>query len=94
MVAAGIDDGVLGTAIGELEQRIRTVRAMRGSTDALESARTELILRLADLAMEDDAPLPGAETEYHRAREVRTALAHRETGLGHDRVQPAKLAHC
>lgn len=93
MVAAGIDDGVLGAAIGELEQRIRTMRALRGSTAALESARIELLLRLAELALADDAPLPGAETEYHRAREVRAALIQHEHTQG-DCVQPAELARC
>lgn len=93
MLAAGIDDGVLGAEIGELEQRIQTMRAMRGSTAALETTRTNLLLRLADLALEDDAPLPGAETEYHRALQVRAELTGQQNRQV-NRVQPAELAPC
>lgn len=71
MYAAGIDDGVLGQQLARLDEQLR--RAGRPVPD-LEAARTALLLGLADLALEDDAPLPGAEAEYCRAREAQTRL--------------------
>lgn len=74
MWTAGLDDGSLGVQIAGLEANIRRAKAARGSTQALEAARMALLVRLADLALEDDAPLPGAEAEYRSAREAQAVL--------------------
>lgn len=73
MYAAGIDDGQLGQEIARLEQR--THRSGRNMSEAGPAAeRDRLLVQLADLALEDDAPLPGAEGEYRRAREMQEVL--------------------
>jgi hypothetical protein len=74
MRASSIDDGLLGEQISELEAKIRFAKAARIATQSLEAARTALLVRLADLALEDDAPLPGADAEYRAAREAHVAL--------------------
>jgi hypothetical protein len=50
-----------------------------GDTLALKTARRQLILQLAAAALVDDGPLPGADAEYHRAREAQAALFGHET---------------
>jgi hypothetical protein len=75
MWTVGIDDGSLAAQIGVLEERIRQAAAAHMPMAALQSARIRLLLRLADLALEDDAPLPGADKEYRAARQAQTALA-------------------
>ena len=73
MYAAGIDDGQLGQQIARLEQQVhRRGRNMSEAEPAAE--RNRLLVQLAELALEDDAPLPGAEQEYRRAREMQEVL--------------------
>jgi hypothetical protein len=80
MYAAGIDDGRLGAFLAALDQRIRRAEAERLPLGALLAQRRDLLLRLAAAALEDDAPLPGADAEYERAREALAAL---RTGEGY-----------
>ena len=72
MWMSGIDDGSIGERLARLEVRMRRPGLNPTSIQALETIRTVLLLRLADLALEDDVPLPGAEEEFQRAREVLT----------------------
>ena len=74
MVAAGIDDGEHGAKIIALDEQLRRAETVRGSTQTLKATRRQLILQLADAALEDDGPLPGADDEYRRAREAQAAL--------------------
>jgi hypothetical protein len=74
MYAAGIDDGHLGAQIAAVDQRIRQAEAAGISLLELLAQRRNLILRLAAAALEEDAPLPGADAEYERARLARAAL--------------------
>ena len=74
MYAAGIDDGELGARISALDEQLRRAEAIGGSTQALKAARRQLVLQLAAAALEDDGPLPGADAEYHRAKEAQAAL--------------------
>ena len=74
MYAAGIDDGALGEKISALDERLRRAETLGSSTQALKAARYQLVLQLAAAALEDDGPLPGADAEYHRAREAQAAL--------------------
>jgi hypothetical protein len=74
MYAAGIDDGALGAQVAALDEGIRRADAARLPLAPLLARRRELLLRLAAAALEDDAPLPGAEAEYGRAREALAAL--------------------
>ncbi len=74
MVAAGIDDGILGAKIATLDERIRRAREQKQATDFLQAERKVLILQLADAALEVDAPLPGADREYQNARACQAAL--------------------
>lgn len=74
MYAAGIDDGELGAKINALDEQLRRVESVGGSTQALKAARRQLVLELAAAALEDDGPLPGADAEYRRAREAQAAL--------------------
>ncbi len=74
MYAAGIDDGRIGARLRILDERIRRAAMMGRDTDALRRKRDWLLVHLARLALEDDAPLPGADEEYRRAREAEAAL--------------------
>jgi hypothetical protein len=74
MCAAGIDDGTLGRQLAALEDELRQAQGNPVVAKALESERTSLLLRLAELALEDAAPLPGAELEHRRAMEAEAAL--------------------
>ena len=78
MYAAGIDDGELGSKIYALDERLLWVEAVDGSTQALKAARRQLVLQLAAAALEDEGPLPGADAEYRRAREAKSALDRHE----------------
>jgi hypothetical protein len=40
-----------------------------------------LLLRLAEAALEDDAPMPGADAEYEAVRKLQSMLAGREGAL-------------
>ena len=74
MYAAGIDDGELGAKIIALDEQLRRAEMVRGSTQELKSTRRQLVLQLAAAALEDDGPLPGADAEYRRVRDVQAAL--------------------
>lgn len=74
MYAAGIDDGELGAQIARLEKKIHEAEVGRIPTTAWEVERKSLFLRLAACAMEEDAPLPGADTEYAAVRELQSLL--------------------
>jgi hypothetical protein len=71
MYFAGIDDGETGAMIAAVEAELR------GATDLqirrLRAERGRLIRRLADAALENDAPLPGADAEFERAWAAQTA---------------------
>jgi hypothetical protein len=74
MYAAGIDDGRLGAFLAALDQRRRRAEAARLPLGSLLAQRRDLLLRLAAAALEEDAPLPGADAEYERARAALAAL--------------------
>jgi hypothetical protein len=69
MIAAGIDDGELGAKVAALDERTSWAE------------RDGLLAQLAAAALEEDAPLPGADAEYRRAREALTALQAHEARL-------------
>ncbi len=74
MFAAGIDDGRIGAQTAAVDERIRQAHADQAASKALKAERRTLLLRLAEAALEEDAPLPGADAEYTRARVAQTAL--------------------
>jgi hypothetical protein len=74
MFAAGIEDGFLGAQIAALGHRISRTEATRLPLGPLLAQRRELLLRLAAAALEVEAPLPGADAEYERARTAQAAL--------------------
>jgi hypothetical protein len=79
MYAAGIDNGQLAAQIAVLDEIIRQAEAARGSARALRADRKKLILQLAAAALEEEAPLPGADAEYQKVREPQAARkAHTE----------------
>ena len=75
----GIDDGRTGELIRRLDERIR--RATGANAAALAAGRERLLRRLAVAALEDDAPMPGADAEYEAARAAESALARDEALL-------------
>jgi hypothetical protein len=81
MFAAGIDDGELGAQIAVVDDRIRRAEAAKASTKALRAERQRLLMRLAAAALQEDAPLPGADDEYDNARRAEAALRDCEAGL-------------
>lgn len=78
MYAAGIDDGEHGAKINALDGRLHWAEAVGASTQALKATLRRLVLQLAAAALEDDGPLPGADAEYHRAREAQAAMERHE----------------
>jgi small-conductance mechanosensitive channel len=88
MYLAGIDDGRLGTFLAALDQRVRRAEAARLPLGPLLAQRRDLLLRLAAAALEDDAPLPGAQAEYEAARQALTALREEEGKVVKNRPEP------
>ena len=74
MYTAGIDDGQLGAQIDAVDREIRQSEATGSLTRALVAQRRMLVLQLAAIALEEDAPLPGADAGYRKAREAQAAL--------------------
>ena len=91
MYAAGIDDGALGAQVAALDQRIRRADATRLPLGPLLARRRELLLRLAAAALEVEAPLPGADAEYPRARSAQAALRREEGRAATARPEPVAL---
>lgn len=81
MFAAGIDDGETGEAIAALEKAIRRAQAAGEPCQALRAEWERLVRRLADAALEDDGPLPGADAEYAAARKVLVLLKQHRSAL-------------
>ena len=91
MYAAGIDDGALGAQVAALDQRIRRADVARLPIGPLLARRRELLLRLAAAALVDDAPLPGADAEYERARSALMALRREEARVATATPQPVAV---
>lgn len=70
MFRAGIDDGQLGAQISALDDRINRATATQAPSKALKLQQEKLFLQLADAALAEEGPLPGAETEYQTARKL------------------------
>ena len=81
MYAAGIDDGELGAQIALVDNEIRRAEAAKAPTKAQRVERVQLLMRLAAVALEEDAPLPGADEEYEAARQAQAALLKDGAGL-------------
>jgi hypothetical protein len=75
MDAAGIDEGQSGAQITALDQHLRQAQAASTAGKGLQAQRRTLLVRLATAALEEDAPLPGADAEYEAARKAQAALA-------------------
>lgn len=75
MYAAGIDDGIIGAQIAEIDAEIQETIASDMMGELLRSLRNRLLIQLADAALEFDAPMPGAEAQFRKARDAETALA-------------------
>jgi hypothetical protein len=80
MYAAGIDDGQLGAQIAAVDLQIRQFHSATTDIKGLKAERRTLLVRLAAAALEEDAPLPGADAEYETARKAQAALANRDGG--------------
>ena len=91
MFAAGIDDGSLGAQIAALDRRIRRADTTRQPLGPLLARRRELLLRLAAAALEEEAPLPGADAEYERARAALAALKEAEGSATTARPESASV---
>jgi hypothetical protein len=91
MWAVGIDDGSLGAQITALDQRIQRADTTRLPLGPLLARRRELLLRLAAAALEEEAPLPGADAEYDRARAALAALKEAEGSAATARPESASV---
>jgi hypothetical protein len=76
MYKAGIDNGQLCAQIHDLDERILRAATIQAPSKALKLQREKLILQLADTALAEEGPLPGADIEYQKARQAEAALAH------------------
>jgi hypothetical protein len=74
MYSAGIDDGESGEQIAGLDARLAAAGIAPGDAQELRARRLLLLLRLADAALENDAPLPGADVEFEHALELKRLL--------------------
>jgi len=74
MLALGIDDGELGSEIRLVEDAIASCDAAGEDCKALRLERLHLLVKLADAALANDAPLPGADAELRRALDAQRAL--------------------
>lgn len=74
MFREGIDDGHLGARIAEAVAELRQVHEAGEPTRPLRARLARLYVRLAEAALEFDAPLPGANAAYRAARRAETAL--------------------
>jgi hypothetical protein len=74
MYATGIDDGETGALIASIDEAIGRNLISRAEAQDLRAERVLLLIRLADAALEDDAPLPGADEEFAEALELKRAL--------------------
>ncbi len=81
MYAAGIDDGESGVRVQFLDSEGRGTEAAEPSSKALDAERVKLLIRLATSALAEEAPLPGADAEYRRARDARAALRKHDAEL-------------
>lgn len=72
MYAAGIDDGETGAMIAAVAAELAS--AAPPAVAELEARRNRLYIRLADAALEDDAPLPGADAEFAQALDLKRAI--------------------
>jgi hypothetical protein len=75
MFRAGLDDGQLGGIIRDLDERIFRATAAQAPSKALKLQKVKVILQLADAALQEEGPLPGADAEYQTARKLEAALA-------------------
>ena len=91
MYGAGIDDGRLAAQIASVDRGILRAETARLSPGSLLNQRRELILLLAGAALEDDAPMPGAEAEYERARSALMALRREEARVATATPQPVAV---
>jgi len=78
MYAAGIDDGQLGAQVAALDRHICQDHLAGVAVKGLKAERRMLLVRLAASALEEDAPLPGADAEYETASKAQAALARRD----------------
>jgi hypothetical protein len=74
MFAAGIDDDETGATIASIGEALARNLASGAEAQDLRAERVLLFIRLADAALEDDAPLPGADVEFAEALELKRAL--------------------
>jgi hypothetical protein len=74
MYRAGIDDGCSGAGIRKLNREIIERRSTGVAAHELYRQRDRLFRQLADAALENDAPLPGAQDEFEVAFAARADL--------------------
>jgi hypothetical protein len=67
MYSAGIDNEELGIQIAQVDADLRCAIPCNNIVIELRTKRQKLLRQLADAALEDDAPLPGAQVEFEQA---------------------------
>jgi glycerol-3-phosphate dehydrogenase len=92
MYRAGLDDGRTGALLAGVDRELRRGGLTPATVQNLNARRKQLLLQLAAAALEEEAPLPGADFEYRRAREAQAALqdffAHRTGTFTASRGEP------
>jgi len=82
MFAAGIDDGETCARIAATDQQLLQINIAGRPRELLQARRSAFFLKLADAALEDDAPLPGADEEFAQALALKQALEVESAALG------------
>src|SRR5262245_35946156 len=73
MYAVGIDDGESGAQVAAVDAALAADGVAPGAAPELRARRLLLLIRLADAALENDAPLPGADAEFAHALHLKQA---------------------
>jgi hypothetical protein len=93
MFTAGIDDDGLCEQIAAIDRALSNpFHDEEPFTTSLRIQRRRLLRRLADAALEFDAPLPGADEEFADAFKAKRALAkHRARFNSHEPMMSGTL---
>jgi hypothetical protein len=74
MYSVGIDNDELGIQIARVDADLRCAVPCHNIVIELRTKREKLLRRLADAALEDYAPLPGAQVDFEQAWAARAAV--------------------
>jgi hypothetical protein len=97
MYTAGIDDGECGAQVHTLDNEQCGAEAVKPSGKTPAGRRRKLLVQLADSALAEEGPLPGADAAYKAARKAQAALREQDEELAAAKtllMPPDKADYC